>query len=104
MRPALLDELRRIVGESGLLPAAAIAERSAATPSFGRPCALRSEALVRPASTAEVSAVLRACHAARQPVVVHGGLTGLVHGTDAGPDELILSLERMDRIEEIDSV
>jgi FAD/FMN-containing dehydrogenase len=104
MKAALLDDLRRIVGEAGLLAAAAIAERNAATPSFGRPCALRSEALVRPASTAEVSAVLRACHAARQPVVVHGGLTGLVHGTDAGPDELILSLERMDRIEEIDSV
>jgi FAD/FMN-containing dehydrogenase len=37
-------------------------------------------------------------------VVVHGGLTGLVRGTDAAADELIVSLERMDRIEEIDRV
>ena len=32
---------------------------------------------------------------------MHGGLTGLVRGTDCAGDELILSLERMDRIEEI---
>ena len=53
---------------------------------MGRPDALRAKALIRPRTTAELSAVLRACHAARQPVVVHGGLTGLVRGTDAaGP-------------------
>ena len=101
MQTALTEELRRIVGEAGLLPASAIAERSAAT---GRAGALRAEVLVRPRTTEEVSSVLRACHAARQPVVVHGGLTGLVRGTDAAPHELILSLERMDRIEEIDAV
>ncbi|MGZ6141925.1 MAG: FAD-binding oxidoreductase [Myxococcales bacterium] len=93
MEAALLDRLREIVGDQGLLPASGLSER-----------ALRAAALVRPRSTEEVSAVLRACHAARQPVVVHGGLTGLVRGTDAAPHELILSLERMDRIEEIDPV
>jgi FAD/FMN-containing dehydrogenase len=98
---ALLTRLREIVGEGGFLPGSAVAERDAAT---GRPGALRADALLRPRSTAEVSAVLRACHAARQPVVIHGGMTGLVRGTDAAPHELIVSLERMDRIEEIDPV
>ena len=101
MQPALAEKLRQIVGESGVLSAREVAERSAA---LGRPGALQAEALLRPRTTAEVSAVLRACHAARQPVVAHGGLTGLVRGADASPGELILSLERMDRIEEIDPV
>ena len=35
-------------------------------------------------------------------MVCHGGLTGLVDGNTAGEDEVILSLERMRKIEEID--
>jgi FAD/FMN-containing dehydrogenase len=101
MDTPLVQELREIVGEAGLLGREAIAERSAAWGSRGD---LKSDTLVRPRSTSEVSAVLRACHRRRQPVVTHGGLTGLVRGTDAAQGELILSLERMDRIEEIDAV
>jgi FAD/FMN-containing dehydrogenase len=59
--------------------------------------------LVRPASSEEVSAVLRLCHGARQPVVPWGGKTGLVDGAMA-EGAVALSLERMNRIEEIDSV
>jgi FAD/FMN-containing dehydrogenase len=61
-------------------------------------------ALVRPRSTAELSCVMRLCHEARQNVVVHGGLSGLVGGADAAPDELIVSLERMQAIEQIDPI
>lgn len=39
-----------------------------------------SRAVVRPATTAEVAQVLRACAEARVPVVVQGGNTGLVGG------------------------
>jgi FAD/FMN-containing dehydrogenase len=99
MRAALADRLRTIVGDAGWLPADAVAERGAGP---WRPGTLRGAALVRPRSTAEVAAVLRACHDARQPVVAQGGRTGLVRGADAGPDELILSLERMRAVEEID--
>ncbi|MFO0511123.1 MAG: FAD-binding oxidoreductase, partial [Gammaproteobacteria bacterium] len=35
-------------------------------------------AVARPRTTEEVSAVLRYCYAAARPVVVQGGLTGLV--------------------------
>ena len=48
--------------------------------------------------------MLAACHAARQPVVLFGGLTGLVQGCVAAPDEIALSLERMHRIEDIDPI
>jgi FAD/FMN-containing dehydrogenase len=51
-----------------------------------------------------VSRVLAACHAAGQPVVPMGGLTGLVRGCVAGPGEIGLSFERMNRIESVDAV
>ena len=95
----LVAELRKLVGEGGVLDAAQTATRSAGT---WRPDQLRAAALVRPASTGEVSAVLRWCHAHGVAVVTQGGLTGLVHGADAGPQDVIVSLERMCRIEEID--
>jgi FAD/FMN-containing dehydrogenase len=60
-------------------------------------------ALVRPGSTEEVSTVLRLCHEVRQSVVAWGGKTGLVDGAVAD-GAVALSLERMNRIEEIDAV
>ncbi|MDA7774950.1 FAD-binding oxidoreductase [Pseudomonadales bacterium] len=59
-------------------------------------------ALVRPKSTEEVAQILRICHQAGQPIVPHGGLTGLVDATQSNQQELALSLERMNTIEEID--
>lgn len=44
------------------------------------------------------------CHAAGQRVVTHGGLTGVVGGACAGPDDLVLSLERMSGIIELDPI
>ena len=65
---------------------------------------MHSTLLVRPASTGEVSTALALCHAAGQTVITHGGLTGLVHGTDTTPADVVLSLERMRKIELIDPV
>jgi FAD/FMN-containing dehydrogenase len=62
----------------------------------------RPLAVVRPRSTAEVSACLRLCHEARAAVVPWGGRTGLVRGTFAD-GAVALSLERMNRIAEIDA-
>ena len=60
-------------------------------------------AVLRPRSTEEISAALRLCHTAAQPVVTEGGKTGLVTGALAGPGEIALSLERMNRIEQLDA-
>ncbi|KEO54108.1 FAD-binding oxidoreductase [Thioclava pacifica] len=59
--------------------------------------------LVKPASTAEVAAVLRTCHAAGVGVVPYGGGTGLVGGqiVEDGPAPVILSLEKMTAIRAI---
>ncbi|MBU6469701.1 MAG: FAD-binding oxidoreductase [Gammaproteobacteria bacterium] len=62
-------------------------------------------AVVRPATTDEVAAVVRRCAQARIPVVPQGGNTGLCGG--ATPDDsgraVILSLQRLNRIRGIDT-
>ena len=99
MSPAnLRNELRAIVGENGILEGAAVRER-AGNLWHGR---VEAELLVRPRDTSQVSSILRLCHERGQPVVTHGGLTGLVNGADAGAGEVILSLESMNAIERVD--
>ena len=95
----MIEALRAIVGDAGVLEAADVATRSAGA---YRPDNLKAQALVRPKSTDEVSKVMRWCHDHGVPVVTQGGLTGLVHGADAAPTEVILSVERMRAIEAID--
>ncbi|HWJ06623.1 MAG TPA: FAD-binding oxidoreductase, partial [Steroidobacteraceae bacterium] len=97
----LLERLAAIVGADHVLTGDRVSTRST---SWGNHAPCQAGAIVRPGSTDEVSRVLAACHAAGQPVVTLGGLTGLVRGCEAGPDELGLSLERMHRIEEVDVV
>ena len=64
----------------------------------------RALAVVRPASTAEVAAVVRACAGSRTPMVPQGGNTGLVGGgtPDASGDAVVISLQRMKRVRSID--
>lgn len=99
MSDGLFERLHAIVGAQGILTAEEAARRPAG---FMRPDTLQACLLVRPKTTEEVSAVLKLCHLERRAVVTQGGLTGLVHGADAGPDQIVLSLERMNAIEEID--
>lgn len=61
--------------------------------------------ILRPSSTAELSAMLKACHAADQAVIPLGGATGLVGATKAYTgEEWYVSLERMRSIESVDEV
>ncbi|MDR3497885.1 MAG: FAD-binding oxidoreductase [Parvibaculum sp.] len=65
----------------------------------------RAAAVLRPASTAEVSALMKIAHEMGTPVVPQGGNTGLVGGQipfETG-DEIILSLTRMNRIAALDA-
>ena len=98
---SLLDTLASIVGPAHVLTGDDVSARAV---SWGDRSPCRALAIVRPGSTDEVSRVLAACHAARQPIVTFGGLTGLVQGCVAGPGEVALSLERMHRIEEVDPI
>ena len=95
----LLEKLRSSLGSGGVLTGADVSGRAAGV---WRSDTLNALAIARPRSTDEVSKVLALCSAEGVPVVTQGGLTGLVHGADANPDQLILSLERMRSIEAID--
>lgn len=64
----------------------------------------KAQAVVKPANTAEVAAVVQACYAAAAPIVPQGGNTGLVGGATPNThgDAVVLSLQRMNRIRELD--
>ncbi len=64
----------------------------------------RALALVRPVSTEQTARVVALCHDRRVPLVPQGGHTGLVGGQtpDASGTEIVLSLQRMNRVREID--
>jgi len=98
----ILETLAEILGPQHVLTAEADVRRYAQdwTGAWqGKPLAV-----ARPADTAEVAAVMRACHAAGQPIVPQGGNTGLVDGGVPSKEggEIVLSLERLNRIREID--
>jgi FAD/FMN-containing dehydrogenase len=95
---ALRADLAALLGEGGLVEG----ERLASRPRGERAGALAAALLVRPRDTQQVAAVLALCSARGQRVVPQGGLTGLTFGAAAGPDELVLSLEAMTRIEAVD--
>jgi FAD/FMN-containing dehydrogenase len=61
-------------------------------------------ALARPKTAVHVSRLLSACNKHHIPVVPQGGLTGLAGGATPVKDALLISLERMNQIEEIDPI
>ena len=85
----LIEDISSIVSEQGLLLGEDVAARKIAF----RSC--KAKAIVRPASTEELSKVMQLCHAAGQNVVPHGGLTGLVGGAQCSENDIAISLERM---------
>ncbi|HVW73415.1 MAG TPA: FAD-binding oxidoreductase [Rhizomicrobium sp.] len=58
--------------------------------------------LLKPATTAEVSAVLRICQETDTKLVTQGGNTGLVGGQIPLHDEVLLSTKRLNRIRHLD--
>ncbi len=96
-----MQELANIVGDKRLLDSAAAAGR---VTSFWNPEPLQARALALPEATAEVSALLRACHGAGQPVITQGGLTNCVAAVEPTLDDVVISTERMAGILEIDRV
>jgi FAD/FMN-containing dehydrogenase len=58
--------------------------------------------VLRPGSVAEVSQILALANETRTPIVPQGGNTGLVGGQLPFHGEILLSLNRLDRIREVD--
>jgi FAD/FMN-containing dehydrogenase len=64
---------------------------------------LSAKALLLPRNTDEVSSIMQICTAHNQEVVMFGGLTNLVGSTETSSHEVVISLEKMNRIEEVDT-
>lgn len=96
---SIIDEIVAVVGPKGILLGADV--RARPNHSWGQG-SCEAQAIVRPASTAEVSEVMRICHAHNQSVVPWGGLSGLVDGITCSASDIVLSLERMQAIEHLD--
>jgi len=97
-----LDEVRAIVGAANVQGGG---ELAAYEIDWRKRYHGRALAVVRPASTNEVAAVVRACAAHRVPIVAQGGNTGLVGASvpDASGTQVLLSLTRMNRVRAIDA-
>ncbi|MDO8279677.1 MAG: FAD-binding oxidoreductase [Burkholderiaceae bacterium] len=98
----LIDRLRSIVGAAHVLTEG---DLSAWELDWRRRQPGRALAVVRPDSTAEVAAVLRACADTGVSIVPQGGNTGLVGGStpDASGRQVLLSLRRMTALRELDA-
>ncbi|MEQ9054130.1 MAG: FAD-binding oxidoreductase, partial [Roseovarius confluentis] len=93
----LLSDLRNALGAPHVLTGDAAAPYRIDWMGDRRPEPL---AVLRPADTGQVSAILQAASRHGTPVVPISGNTGLTHGTDAGGG-LLLSLDRLNTIREI---
>lgn len=100
MNEDLLRKLRQIVGDSNVLTGAAARGRKTVWETH-QPCL--AKALLRPSDTAEVAAIMALCFEHGQSVVPYGGLTNLVQGCVTTPDDIALSFEKMNKIEEVDT-
>ncbi len=97
----VVTELTEALGQDSVLTGDDVHNRSAG---IWRPDTIKAKALLRPRTTGEVSTALEICNRHRQSVVAHGGLTGLVESAITGPDDIALSLERMNAIQEVNAI
>jgi FAD/FMN-containing dehydrogenase len=99
---ALLASLREIVGERHCLTDPSL--RASYETDWTRRFHGEALAVVRPGSTDEVAHVLVACRTAGVGVVPQGGNTGLVGGSVPRGGEVVLSLLRLNQIDDVDRV
>lgn len=99
LKPSVLKELKKIVGPDNLYTAAEelVVYSYDATQQEALPWAV-----ARPVSTREVAAILRLANRELFPVVPRGAGSGMSGGSVPVKGGLVLSLERMNRILEID--
>jgi FAD/FMN-containing dehydrogenase len=102
--PALLARLLAILGPRGLLTEAS--DTAPYAEDWRKLYQGRTPAVIRPANTEELAAVVRACAAARVALVPQGGNTSMVAGAtpDANNTQLVLSLSRMNHVRAVDPI
>lgn len=99
--PALLARFAAIVGDKN-----AITDQQAQAPYLVEMRNMfhgQTPVVLRPSSVEEVARILKLANETAAPIVPQGGNTGLVGGQIPLHDEIVLSLNRLDRIREVDA-
>lgn len=91
-----LSSLQTIVDDNAILEGDDVTER---TGWHGYQC--NAQLLVRPNTTEQLSAIVKLCNHHHQTMVIHGGRTGLASGANADTNDIVVSLERMNKIDNI---
>ena len=101
LSPELIAKLKKIVGDKYV-----VTDQSDIAPYVIEARGLfhgRTQLVLRPGSTAEVSEICKLATEHRIALVPQGGNTGLVGGQIPHHGEVVISLKRMDRIREVDA-
>jgi FAD/FMN-containing dehydrogenase len=99
--PSLPDTLAAIVGAPHVLTVAA--DMAPYCSDWRGRYAGSALCVVRPGSTTEVAAVVKACAAADVAIVPQGGNTGLCGGATPTRGEVVVSLTRLNRVRAVDT-
>jgi glycolate oxidase len=100
--PAIVDELRRIVGAKGVLVDEEKIEAYSHDETSAEEYGHLPEVVVLPAETAQVAAVVKLANRERIPVTPRGAGSGLSGGAIPQFGGILLSLERMNKLIELD--
>jgi glycolate oxidase len=101
MEKEVIDKLREIVGDENVLVGSDIGDEYTHDESLAvKPC--MPEVVVKPRSAEEIVEILRLANKKGVPVTPRGGGTGLCGGCVASCGGILLSLERLNKILEID--
>ena len=101
MADGFIDELRKTLDKGAVLTGDDIDARYHHDMA-GKPVP-KPRAVVRPKTTEDVSALLQLCHREKVPVTTQGGMTGLVRAALPNANEIVLSMELMNKVEEVDT-
>jgi len=101
---SIAEKLQEIVGRDWVVANREQMERYLAdeTADAIRPKPADNVVLVKPATPAEISAILKMANQKKTPIFVRGGGTGICGGAIPAVDGILLSMERLDRIIEVD--
>ena len=99
-----LDQCRNAIGSPHVLTEAA--DTAGYLTDWRRRFTGRALAVVKPATTEEVAAIVRLCNRFRVPIVPQGGNTGLVLGSvpDTSGNAIVLSLNRLNKVRAVDTI
>ena len=102
MPSKIIADLIAALGNDNVLTKELVSERYDHIWNMNMP--LQAKAVLLPRTSEDVSAIMKICNRFRQPVVVHGGLTNLVGSTKTTSDDIVIAMEKMNAIEETDSL